>query len=124
MRGDQLADDLELDATLLFNKALMTIWELISASNKYIDDTAPWALAKDPEQQEQLGTVMYNLLEAVRVIALLAAPFMPDTGANILRILGDADADVTLEGRDNWGGLKTGISIEKAQPLFPRIETE
>ena len=108
---------------LAFNKALQTIWSLISAANKYIDETAPWTLAKDESNKERLGTVMYNLLEAVRLIALLTAPFMPDTGEDILRILGDTD-DVTLEGRDSWGGLQAGVLVEKAQPLFPRIETE
>ncbi len=109
---------------LAFNKALQTIWTLISAANKYIDETAPWALAKDESNKERLGTVMYNLLEAVRIIALLSAPFMPDTGESILRILGDTNAEVSLEGRDGWGGLQAGAEIEKAQPLFPRIETE
>lgn len=109
---------------LAFNKALQTIWTLISAANKYIDETAPWALAKDESNKERLGTVMYNLLEAVRLIALVSAPFMPDTGENILRILGDANAEVTLEGCDDWGGLQAGTHIEKAQPLFPRIETK
>jgi methionyl-tRNA synthetase len=109
---------------LAFNKALQTIWSLIRAANKYIDETAPWALAKDDTQKERLETVMYNLLEAIRLIALLVAPFLPDTGKSILEILGDTNADITLEGRDGWGGLQAGISIEKAQPLFPRIETD
>ena len=109
---------------LAFNKALQTIWTLISAANKYIDETAPWTLAKDDANKERLGTVMYNLLEAVRLIALVSAPFMPDTGESILRILGDENADITLEGHDGWGGLQPGTAIEKAQPLFPRIESE
>ena len=109
---------------LAFNKALQTIWSLIRASNKYIDETAPWSLAKDDDQTERLGTVMYNLLEAVRLIALLVAPFLPDTGKSILKILGDTNADITLEGQDAWGGLQAGTVIEKAQPLFPRIETD
>jgi methionyl-tRNA synthetase len=109
---------------LAFNKALQTIWSLISASNKYIDESAPWTLAKDDAQKERLAAVMYNLLEAVRLIALLVAPFLPDTGESILKTLGDPNADVTLEGHDSWGGLRPGTMIEKAQPLFPRIETE
>ena len=109
---------------LAFNKALQTIWTLISASNKYIDESAPWTLAKDETQKERLGTVMYNLLEAVRIIALLVAPFLPDTGASILNTLGDTNADITLNGQDVWGGLQAGTTIEKAQPLFPRIETQ
>ncbi len=109
---------------MAFNKALMTIWELISASNKYIDDTAPWALAKDPAQQQRLGTVMYNLLEGIRIIGLLVAPFMPETGARIMQILGSDSNNLNLEGQDQWGGLQAGAQVEKAAPLFPRIETE
>lgn len=109
---------------MAFNKALMAIWELISAGNKYIDDTAPWALAKDPEQQERLASVMYNLLESIRIIALLIAPFMPDTAEKIMQILGCNSSNLNLEGQDQWGGLQPGTQIEKASPLFPRIEIE
>ncbi len=109
---------------LAFNKALMSIWELISAGNKYIDENAPWALAKDPDQQERLGTVMYNLLESIRIIALLVAPFMPETGSRIIEILNGDPNDLTLTDQDQWGGLKEGTEIEKASPLFPRIENE
>jgi len=118
----QKVDDLLEE--MAFNKALIAIWELISAGNKYIDDTAPWSLAKDPEQRERLGTVMYNLLESIRIIALLVAPFMPDTAAKIIQILGGDTSNLNLEGQDQWGGLQPGTRIEKASPLFPRIETE
>lgn len=113
----------ELMNELAFNKALQEIWELISAANKYIDETAPWALAKDPALAERLGTVMYNLMEVQRIIALLVAPFMPETAAAMLQILGQEE-NVSLEGRDGWGLLPAGTSIAKAAPLFPRIETE
>jgi len=109
---------------LAFNKALQTIWDLVSASNKYIDETAPWTLAKDATKRDRLGTVMYNLLEGVRLIALLVAPFMPETAGSILTTLGGDSGDVSLEGNDGWGGLTAGTKIEKASPLFPRIETE
>jgi methionyl-tRNA synthetase len=115
--------DEQMDA-LAFNKALQSIWELVSAANKYIDDSAPWALAKDAGQVERLGTVMYNLLEAVRLIGLLITPFMPETGASICRILGLDSADQNLVEHDSWGLLRPGTMIEKATPLFPRIETE
>ncbi len=108
---------------MAFNKVLQTIWELISAGNKYIDDTAPWALAKDPAQQERLGTVLYNLLEAQRLIALQVAPFMPETGAKILSHLG-VDPASRLVNNEAWGQLEPGTKIEKAAPLFPRIEAE
>ncbi len=109
---------------MAFNKALQSIWELVSAANKYIDDTAPWALAKDEAQRGRLGSVMYNLLEGTRIVALLVAPFMPDTAASILDTLGCDSENLSLEGQDQWGGLQPETAIEKAKPLFPRIETE
>lgn len=118
VKVDKLLDD------MAFNKTLIAIWELISAGNKYIDETAPWALAKDPEQRQRLATVMYNLLESIRIISLLVAPFMPDTGAKIMNILGCDGSNLNLNGQDQWGGLKPGTQIEKATPLFPRIEKE
>jgi methionyl-tRNA synthetase len=107
-----------------FNKALQAIWELVGLANKYIDETSPWALAKDEALQERLATVMYNLLEAVRLIALLAGPFMPETAGKILAVIGDDETDLSLEGRDVWGLLKPGTTIAKAAPLFPRIDKE
>jgi methionyl-tRNA synthetase len=107
-----------------FNKALQTIWELVGMSNKYIDETSPWTLAKDPEQKERLGTVLYNLLEGVRLIALLVAPFMPDTAGKIRVTLGEKSGDLIMEGQDSWGGLQPGAVIAKTAPLFPRIDKE
>lgn len=109
---------------LAFNKALQTIWELVGGANKYIDDTAPWTLAKKEEDRPRLGTVMYNLLEAMRLIALLVTPFMPETGAKMLTILGQNPELTDLVGQDGWGGLQPGTPIQKADPLFPRIEAE
>jgi methionyl-tRNA synthetase len=100
---------------LAFNKALQAIWELVSLANKYIDDSAPWALAKQTDQQDRLGTVLYNLCDGLRVIAQQVAPFMPDTGKKILEILACGELDAALQ---------PGTSIIKAAPLFPRIETE
>ena len=108
---------------LAFNKALRSIWELVRAANKYIDDSAPWALAKDDQQRERLASVMYNLLESIRLIGLLVTPFMPETGARICTILGIDPQDQQLDEHDSWGLLKPGTMIEKAAPLFPRIET-
>ena len=108
---------------LAFNKALMAIWELISAGNKYIDETAPWALAKDPAQRERLARVLYNLLESIRVVALLINPFMPRTGRKILDNLGCREDDLAYDLQNQWGGLQPGTRIDKAPPLFPRIDT-
>lgn len=109
---------------LAFNKAIQSIWELVAAANKYIDDTAPWALAKDESNRERLGTVMYNLLESVRLIALFATPFMPNTGEKIITILGGDPDAIRDDALFEWGGLSAGTKIEKTAPLFPRIETE
>ncbi len=107
-----------------FNKALQNIWALISAANKYIDDSAPWALAKDPAQQERLGTVLYNLLEAVRFVALLIGPFMPETADKIMKILGQTATCPDLADGSSWGRLTPGTEIAKSAPLFPRIENQ
>jgi len=107
---------------LAFNKALLSIWDLIRSANKYIDDTAPWSLAKDAEKKQQLGGVMYNLLESIRLVGLLVGPFMPDTATQILTILGEDGQNLTLDDQDQWGGLTAGVAIEKAKPMFPRIE--
>lgn len=107
---------------LAFNKALQVIWELINKANKYIDAMQPWSLAKQEDQKDRLGTVLYNLLESIRLTALLIAPFMPGAGKKILDILGDDSDNLMLEGKDQWGGLKAGTTVEKAAPLFPRIE--
>ncbi|MCM2263738.1 MAG: methionine--tRNA ligase [Desulfuromonadales bacterium] len=109
---------------LAFNKALQSIWEMVGAANKYIDESTPWALAKDPARQERLGTVMYTLLEAVRLIGVLVTPFMPETGAKIAAILGRDPAVVQIDGHTAWGGLQPGTLVAKAEPLFPRIEAE
>jgi len=109
---------------LAFNKALISIWGLIAAGNKYIDDTAPWTLAKDPALQPRLATVMYNLMELQRLIALLVAPFMPQSAETILATLGCDPQQTSLVDKDGWGGLTAGTAIAKAPPLFPRVEIE
>ncbi len=107
---------------LAFSKALQSIWEVISAGNKYIDETAPWTMAKDHLKKEQLGTVMYCLLESQRLIHSVLSPFMPDTSRKALGFLGwgeEPDADNL-----KWGLLSAGTVIGKAEALFPRIDTK
>jgi methionyl-tRNA synthetase len=122
LRQKNIIDE-QMDA-LAFNKALQSIWELVSAVNKYIDDSAPWALAKDEGQAERLSTVMYNLLEAIRLLGLFVSPFMPETGEAVRRILNLGTEIWQLENNDQWGLLSPGTQIEKAPPLFPRIDNE
>jgi len=105
---------------LAFSKALQSIWEVISAGNKYIDETAPWTLAKDPAQQERLATVMYCLAEVQRLVYFLLTPFMARTARKALNYLGwEGEPD---EAGLVWGKLAAGTMITKAEPLFPRIE--
>jgi len=105
---------------LAFSKALQSIWEVISAGNKYIDETAPWVLAKDPAQKERLATVMYYMLESQRIVYSMLSAFMPKTAEKGLCYLGWTEG-LSEEGLA-WGGLKAGTAIAKAEALFPRIE--
>jgi len=105
---------------LAFSKTLQAIWEVISAGNKYIDESAPWALAKDPTQQKRLATVMYCLLESQRIVHIILSAFLPATSEKALKSLG---YDGTAEKEQlAWGGLKAGNMITKAEALFPRME--
>ena len=107
---------------LAYSKALQAIWDAISAGNKYIDDTTPWAMAKDPEKQQALATVMYCLLEMQRLVHILISPFMPETSRKALGFLGwhqEPSAEQLC-----WGGLVAGTQIMKAEALFPRIDKE
>jgi methionyl-tRNA synthetase len=109
---------------LAFNKALGSIWELINAGNKYIDETAPWALAKSEKDRPRLGTVLYQTLESLRIVALLLAAFTPITSEKMWSQLG-IDEDIwkqNIEKNGKWGGLKPGKKIAKPIPLFPRID--
>jgi methionyl-tRNA synthetase len=109
---------------LAFNKALISIWEMVNAANKYVDETAPWSLAKEEKDRPRLGTVLYDGLEALRIIALLLAPFMPSTSEKMWSQLGIGEDlwKQNLKENGKWGGLKPGRSVVKPTPLFPRIE--
>ncbi|MDP2967629.1 MAG: methionine--tRNA ligase, partial [Deltaproteobacteria bacterium] len=109
---------------LSFNKALATLWEIVSASNKYVDETAPWSLAKEEKDRPRLSTVLYQTLESLRIIALLLAPFMPSTSEKMWSQLGMEDNlwEQNLEENVKWGGLKPGRRVAKPTPLFPRID--
>ena len=95
---------------------------LIGRANKYIDETAPWILAKDPAQAERLQAVMYNLAEALRIIAILIAPFVPVTAPKIYEQLGLGKPESFFMADAVWGKLATGTKVQKGEPLFPRIE--
>lgn len=108
------------------NGAIKDVWALISRTNKYIDETGPWALAKDPAKKERLDTVLYNLAETLRIVAILISPFMPLTAPKIYSQLGLAEdfTKVTLETAKQWGSLPSGTQVAAhPEPIFPRIET-
>ncbi len=105
---------------LSFSKALQAIWEVVSAGNKYIDDSAPWVLAKDPANSGRLSTVIYTLLESQRMIHSILSPFLPETSAKALSTLGfpgNIDEESLV-----WGRLEPGAVVLKSDPLFPRVE--
>ena len=105
-----------------FSQALTELWALISRTNKYIDETAPWVLAKDEANRARLAAVMYNLCEAIRIISILVSPFLPHTAPKIQAQLG-APADVlSWEQAGEWGLLPAGFSVQKGEIIFPRID--
>jgi methionyl-tRNA synthetase len=110
---------------LALHKALIAIWDFISVTNKYIVECEPWKLAQDAACKERLETVVYNLLEALRVIAILISPFMPGSAQKIVDQLGITDA--ASQGFSSirlWGGIAPGRSLNRAEALFPRVTYE
>jgi methionyl-tRNA synthetase len=99
--------------------ALQSIWGLVTRANQYVDQTAPFKLAKDPAQAQRLDEVLYSLAESCRIIAVLLWPFLPDTAVKIYAQLGLNGAPDKFADAD-WGGLKAGNTIGSPAPLFPR----
>ncbi len=106
-----------------FHKALIAIWELISIANKYIVEQEPWVMAKDPSKQDRLAAVIYNILESLRIVAVLIYPFMPGSALRIMEQLGIPDpASQNYENAKIWGGLQAGSKLRSGGALFPRVE--
>lgn len=102
--------------------AVEAVLNLAKRSNKYIDETTPWALAKDEASLPRLGTVLYNLLEAIRYIAILLSPFMPETSE---KIFAQMNCDIKdYDSLESFGALKAGEKVGKAEALFARIDAE
>ena len=102
--------------------AVEAVLNLAKRSNKYIDETTPWALAKDEASLPRLGTVLYNLLEAIRYIAVLLSPFMPETSE---KIFAQMNCDIKdYDSLESFGALKAGEKVGKAEALFARIDSE
>lgn len=106
------------------NKALIVIWELVSALNKYIDTTAPWALAKDSGLKERLGSVLYTVMDGIRALSLLVYPFMPETSVKIRKQLNIDNTIIknSFEDLKAVRQLKSGINIGEVVQIFPRID--
>ncbi|MDA5108880.1 methionine--tRNA ligase [Brevibacillus thermoruber] len=109
-----------------FSNALAHIWELIGRTNKYIDETMPWNLAKSDETKGRLATVMYNLAECIRIVSILIQPFMTKAPAKIWDQLGifDKPEALTWESAGVWGGLPVGSTVSRKELLFPRLDVQ
>ncbi len=111
---------------LKYTVALEELWTFIRRSNKYIDQTTPWILARDEEQKERLATVLYNLVEALRIIAGTLKPFMVKTPYLMGEQLGIEDLirETKWEDLKVWGQVKAGVKVKQGDPIFPRIDLE
>ena len=106
-----------------FQNALEEIFKVIQRANKYIDENAPWALAKDMDANgTRLATVLYNLLETVRVCTVLLTPFMPESCGKIFGQTRAAESARTWDSAAQWGVLPAGVEVHKGENLFPRID--
>jgi len=105
-----------------FADALGEIFAYVSALNKYIDVTMPWALAKDESKRERLSTVLYHLAEGLRIVGVLLSAFLPQTAQKMRAQLGVAGEDYTWQSVQEYGQMKPGTRVEKGAPLFPRID--
>jgi methionyl-tRNA synthetase len=106
-----------------FSVALTSIWQLVSRTNKYIDETGPWALAKNEEQKGELASVMVHLAESLRRTAILLKPFLTRTPNGIFTQLGIQDEGLkTWESLEGFGKIPSGVKVQKDAPLFPRLD--
>ena len=117
-RVDEMIDNTQL------KNALEDIFRLVDRANKYIDETEPWKLGKDAEKRARLASVLYNLLESIRILSTLLSPFMPTTMPEVWKQIGASDADVTYENAAKFGVLPANVTVHKGEILFPRIDVE
>ncbi|MCR2823366.1 methionine--tRNA ligase [Lederbergia panacisoli] len=109
-----------------YSVALSSVWQLISRTNKYIDETQPWVLAKDEEKRQELGSVMLHLAESLRRVSILLKPFLTETPNKILSQLNITDEQSSSwESLEKFGSIPEGTSVvEKGEPIFPRLDME
>ncbi|HEX6593276.1 MAG TPA: methionine--tRNA ligase [Bacillota bacterium] len=116
---EQSLDEME------FSVALSSIWQLIGRTNKYIDETEPWVLAKDPAQKERLGNIMAHLVESLRTIAIVLQPFLTEAPKEVFKQLGITDEQqTTWDSVYKQGVVQAGTLVEKGEPIFPRLDME
>ena len=104
--------------------AATEVFKVLSRANKNVDETAPWVLARDPEKKPRLATVLYNLLEALRICVVLLQPYMPDTCVKAFEQIGAPEAVRTWESASEFGALPADVAVVKGDTLFPRIDME
>lgn len=127
----EIADELyqEYDACMSvvnFTGAAAAVQKLAGRVNLYVEESAPWNLAKSEETADELAAVIYNALEAIRIIALYMAPFMPRTSAEVFSrlSLGDVTSVTDIEATAHWGQLEAGLSVSVGDPLYPRLDVD
>lgn len=106
------------------NNALAEIFKVVSRANKYIDETAPWVLGKDESKKARLATVLYNLLETIRIVSTLLSNFMPTTMPKVLEQIGAAESDITYENAGKFGVLPADVTVHRGEIIFPRIDVD
>ncbi|MCR5609012.1 MAG: methionine--tRNA ligase [Lachnospiraceae bacterium] len=112
-----------MDKTQL-NNALAEIFKLVDRSNKYIDETTPWVLGKDETKKARLATVLYNLLESIRIASALLSSFMPTTMPKVWEQIGADEASVSYENMNKFGVLKADTTVKRGDIIFPRIDID
>ena len=123
--AEKLAPAVEkyIDETKL-SLALTEIMTVVSRANKYIDETAPWILAKDPAKSARLATVLYNLLDTIRICAALLLPFMPTMMPKALEQIGASEEDIKYDNLGRFGVLPANVTVHKGDVLFPRLDSD
>lgn len=106
------------------NNALAEIFKVVSRANKYIDETAPWILGKDESKKARLATVLYNLLETIRIVSTLLSNFMPTTMPKVWEQIGAAESDITYENAGKFGVLPADVTVHRGEIIFPRIDVD
>ncbi|RGG66963.1 methionine--tRNA ligase [Ruminococcus sp. AF18-29] len=106
------------------NNALAEIFKVVSRANKYIDETAPWVLGKDESKKARLATVLYNLLETIRIVSTLLSNFMPTTMPKVWEQIGTAESDITYENTGKFGVLPADVTVHRGEIIFPRIDVD